>query len=509
MAEWAEIERVELDRLPDAPIDMNPVSHAFFFTHEICPVEHSPDQVTVACWDVLNSYAEDALRFALRKPVRRLITERSAVLRALRAYRISDSEPQGTDRLDAHREDDEGIDRLRDLASEEPIIRLVQRMFSDGVLCKASDIHIEPTDSGLDVRYRQDGLLRHVESHPRSVAAPVVSRIKVMAGLNIAERRLPQDGRITVTIQGKSIDFRAATAPTLHGETVTLRILDRKNVSLNFDALGFSATTAARLRRSVSRPFGIVLVTGPTGSGKTTTLYAALKEINRTERKVLTIEDPVEYVLDEVSQVHVRPDIGLTFSSALRSFLRLDPDVLMVGEIRDRETAEIAVQAALTGHLLLSTLHTNSAAAAITRLLDMGIDDYLLTSTLDLIIGQRLVRKLCSYCRVPYEPTAELRERFLGRDHTTTWYRSNGCAHCQHTGWAGRTTLIELLPIDDSIRRKILARADAHALQEHAQRNGMTTMLVHGIERVCAGVTSIDEVLRVTNLEQRSEQETG
>ncbi|MEJ1962971.1 MAG: GspE/PulE family protein [Gammaproteobacteria bacterium] len=375
----------------------------------------------------------------------------------------------------------------------------MQRLIDEAVRSRASDIHLEPSELGLHVRLRLDGLLRELERHPRSLAAPVVSRIKVMAGLDIAERRLPQDGRIRVTVQGKDIDFRVASSPTLHGESVVLRVLDRQDVALDFEALGFDESLMTMLRQAITRPFGVVLVTGPTGSGKTTTLYAALKEINTPERKILTVEDPVEYVLAGVNQVPVRPQIGLTFAHALRAFLRQDPDVLLVGEIRDRETAEIAIQAALTGHLLLSTLHTNTAAAAITRLLDMGIDDYLLTSTLHVIVGQRLVRRLCMECRQPFTPGRDTSLHF-GRESGETWYRPGGCNACQGSGFRGRTAIIEALPMSDAVRAGVLERADAHSIEKIAISEGMRTMFQHGLARVAAGTTTVEEVLRVTSL---------
>jgi general secretion pathway protein E len=396
--------------------------------------------------------------------------------------------------------EDEEIERLKDLASEAPVIRLVQRVIDDAVRHKASDIHLEVSEAALHVRFRLDGLLREVAEYPREMAASVISRLKIMAGVNIAERRLPQDGRIRVSVQGKEIDFRVATGPTLHGESVVLRILDRQDVALDFDALGFDEGLKKIFRNAIARPHGVVLVTGPTGSGKTTTLYAALKEINTPDKKILTVEDPVEYVLQGVNQVPIRPQIGLTFANALRSFLRQDPDIMMVGEIRDRETAEIAIQAALTGHLLLSTLHTNTAAAAVTRLLDMGIDDYLLTSTLHLIIGQRLVRRLCTHCREPYQPSLEVRQRFgLDTGACLTWHRAVGCANCQ-AGYKGRTTIIEALPMSDGVRAKVLDRADAHQIEQIAVAEGMRTLFRHGLDRVNAGMTTIEEVLRVTNL---------
>jgi general secretion pathway protein E len=300
-------------------------------------------------------------------------------------------------------------------------------------------------------------------------------------------------------VHGKDIDFRVATSPTMHGESAVLRILDRQDVQLDFDSLGFDARLTTALRDAIARPFGIVLVTGPTGSGKTTTLYAALTELNSPERKILTVEDPVEYMLPGVNQMAVKPQIGLTFAHALRSFLRQDPDVIMVGEIRDRETAEVAIQAALTGHLLLSTLHTNTAAAAITRLLDMGIDDYLITSTLHVVLGQRLVRKLCVTCRAPYEPTREVLDRF-GVTATAPWHRAVGCAACEGTGYRKRTTILEALPMTEAVRAKVLARADAHSIEAIAVGEGMRTMIRHGLERVAAGETTLEEILRVTSM---------
>ena len=474
------------------------IADAFLRTHEIVPLGIDENGITIACWDSLHDYASKAFAFACDRPITWKIATRSQILQALAAAELL--APAADPTLGGEGFEDDEIDRLKDLASEAPVIRLVQRVIDDAVQQRASDIHLEASETALHVRFRLDGLLREVEHHSKGLASSIVSRIKVMAGLNIAERRLPQDGRIRVTVQGKEIDFRVATSPTLHGESVVLRILDRQDVALDFDALGFDATLKSHLRSAISRPHGIVLVTGPTGSGKTTTLYAALKEINTPDKKILTVEDPVEYVLNGINQVPIKPQIGLTFANSLRSFLRQDPDVMMVGEIRDRETAEIAIQAALTGHLLLSTLHTNTAAAAVARLLDMGIDDYLLTSTLHLILGQRLVRKLCQHCREPYEPTEDARRRFnVDENRPLIWYRPVGCPSCQG-GYKGRTTIIEALPMTDAVRTKVLARSDAHQIEQTAIAEGMRTMFAHGIERVHAGLTTAEEVLRVTNL---------
>jgi general secretion pathway protein E len=498
-ARFCELPRYAPESLPECAITLDTLNPGFLRAHELLPLRLTDESIDIACWDALDDYSPRALAFALGRPVSRCVATREQVQRALAAHYARDEAAVELDSGSGTIAEDEEVDRLKDLASEAPVIRLVQRLIDDAVRARASDIHLEPSEQGLHVRLRMDGLLREVERHPRNLAASVVSRVKVVAGLDIAERRLPQDGRIRVTVQGKDIDFRVACSPTLHGESVVLRVLDRQDVALDFDALGFDESLMVTLREAIARPFGVVLVTGPTGSGKTTTLYAALKEINTPERKRLTAEDPVEYVLTGVNQVPVRPQIGLTFAHALRAFLRQDPDVLLVGEIRDRETAEIAIQAALTGHLLLSTLHTNSAAAAITRLLDMGIEDFLLTSTLHVILGQRLVRRLCIDCRQPFVPAADVSLRF-GREPGETWYRASGCPACQGSGFRGRTAIIEALPMSDAVRARVLERADAQSIEKVALNEGMRTMFQHGLARVAAGTTTLEEVLRVTSL---------
>jgi general secretion pathway protein E len=475
-------------------VDLN---SAFLHAHEVVPLAVQEGTLDVAIWDALDPYPLTALEYACGLTTRPVLSTREEILDALRQLSPTDSEAT----VPAGAPDDEELAKLKDLASDAPVIRLVQRIISDAVAAHASDIHLEPGEEALHVRFRIDGLLREIRRLPKEQSAPVISRIKVMAGLNIAERRLPQDGRIRVTAQGREIDFRTACSPTLHGESLVLRILDRQDVALDFVQLGFDPSMIGTLRAAIGRPYGILLVTGPTGSGKTTTLYAALKEINTPDKKILTVEDPVEYVLTGVNQVPIKPQIGLTFAHCLRAFLRQDPDVLMVGEIRDPETAQIAIQAALTGHLLLSTLHTNTAAGAVTRLLDMGIDDYLLTSTLHVIIGQRLVRKLCAHCRQSYCPPADLLARFnLSESGQRQWFRARGCPACRGTGYKGRSALIEVLDMTDAVRDKVLARADAHEIERAAVKQGMRTLFQHGVDRIEAGVTSAEEVLRVTSL---------
>jgi len=500
-AEYLQLDRTSPDSRPAAALELPGISEHFLREQELLPLSLADGELKVATWDALNDFPLQALSFAGECRVVPTVATRSEIEIALRElYPAPGFETAGARPTLADGILDDELDQLRDLASDAPVIRLVQRIITDAVSRRASDIHLEAEESALKVRFRVDGLLQTAETVPAALRDAMISRIKIMANLNIAERRLPQDGRIRVTVQGKDIDFRVATTPTLHGESVVLRILDRQEIALDFAALGFEESLARQMRAVLARPHGIVLVSGPTGSGKTTTLYAALKELHTPDKKILTIEDPVEYTLAGVNQVHVKPAIGLTFASALRAFLRQDPDIMMVGEIRDRETAEIAIQAALTGHLLLSTLHTNTAAAAVTRLLDMGIDDYLLTSTLHLILGQRLVRKLCVHCREPYEPSAEARQRFnLDTHGPLTWYRPKGCPTCQ-AGYKGRTTIIEALPMTDAVRAKVLERCDAHQIEQVAISEGMRTMFGHGIDRVNAGLTTVEEVLRVTNL---------
>ena len=395
--------------------------------------------------------------------------------------------------------DDDDIERLKDLVSDAPVIRAVNRLIAAASDARASDIHIEPTEDRLAIRFRIDGVLQDREPLPSAMRGPFVSRIKVMAGLNIAERRLPQDGRLKIAVRGHDIDLRIATTPAIHGESVVMRILDRSKLALDFVSLGFDPELTQQLRNAVNRPYGIVLVTGPTGSGKTTTLYAALAELNTSSRKLLTVEDPIEYRLPGVIQTQVNPQIGFTFGSALRSFLRLDPDVMMVGEIRDTETAQIAVQAALTGHMILSTLHTNSAAGAVTRLIDMEVEPFLLSSVLSGILAQRLVRKLCPSCREPYSASPELLvELGLSSDETVTFYRAKGCASCEGSGYSGRTTLLEFLTINDRISKLILKRADTREIADAALAAKMRTLRSDGLAKARSGIIEIEEAVRVT-----------
>ena len=397
--------------------------------------------------------------------------------------------------------DEADVEQLRDLASEAPVIRLVNLVIQRAVELRASDIHIEPFENRLKVRYRVDGVLEEAESPPANLTAAVISRIKIMAKLNIAERRLPQDGRIMVRVQGKELDLRVSTVPTAHGESVVMRLLDRESVVLDFKALGFTDEFLASFVKVLEQPHGILLVTGPTGSGKTTTLYAALNQLNTPDVKIITVEDPVEYQIEGINQIQAKPQIGLDFSHALRSIVRQDPDIIMIGEMRDLETARIAIQSALTGHLVLSTLHTNNAAGGITRMLDMGVEDYLLTSTVNGILAQRLVRRIEPTHAERYEALPEVIEEFGLRrfqPEGPIFLTRPKPSALTPTGYLGRTTIMEFLVMDDSLRRLVMQHAGMGELEEAARARGMRTMYEDGLVKAMQGLTTIEEVMRVT-----------
>ncbi|HYC57757.1 MAG TPA: type II secretion system ATPase GspE [Candidatus Binatia bacterium] len=406
---------------------------------------------------------------------------------------------EGGEGVEVLNDDEEDVEHLRDMASEAPVIRLVNQTLSRAVEQRASDIHVEPFENELRVRYRIDGVLHDQDPPPRQMTAAIISRIKLMAKLNIAERRLPQDGRIKLRLVGREIDLRVSSLPTLYGESVVLRILDRSSVVVDLEKLGMPDDTLRTFAHMIAQPHGLILVTGPTGSGKTTSLYGALDKINSPELKIITIEDPVEYQLRGVNQIHVKSQIGLTFASGLRSIVRQDPDVIMIGEIRDAETAEIAIQAALTGHLVFSTLHTNDAAGAVSRLLDMGVEDYLLASSLLGVMAQRLVRRVCTNCRQEIPAQAEFL-RALGerRGRPVKVYDAVGCATCAGTGYYGRSGIYELLSVDDHVRKLIVAKATADQIKREAISHGMRTLRDDGYWKVADGVTTVGEVLRVT-----------
>jgi general secretion pathway protein E len=492
---------------PEFPILEERVSARFLREARALPVREDESELALAMADPTDEYTIGAFEMVTGRTVRPLVaipTELDAALERLYgAGKSAQSQLLG----DVETRPDElsfdaDVQQLKDLASEAPVIRLVSLLITNALESRASDIHIEPFENRLIVRYRIDGVLHEVESPPKRLSAAVISRIKIMANLDIAERRLPQDGRIRLRIQGKEIDLRVSTLPTMHGESVVMRILDKGHVALDFRKLGFEDDTLQTFLGVLLQPHGILLVTGPTGSGKTTTLYTALDRLNQPDVKILTVEDPVEYQMSGINQIQVKPQIDLTFANALRSIVRQDPDVIMIGEIRDLETAQIAVQSALTGHLVLSTVHTNDAPSTVNRLLDMGVEDYLLTSTVIGILAQRLVRKLCQHCKEAYVALPELVEqmrlrRYSNAAEITLWH-AKGCSHCSQTGFSGRLSILEMMPMTDAIRSLVMKHENAAVLRAEAIRGGMVTMYEDGLRKALAGVTTFEEVLRAT-----------
>jgi general secretion pathway protein E len=488
--------------LPAEPIAADRLGKTFLKTARVIPIAETDTHLTVAMADPLDDTAARVLAFALDKPIIRRIALPADIEAAFERLYGTDPQATPTDLTATVDEDrDTDLERLKDLASEGPVIRLVNGLIIRAVEMRASDIHIEAADNRLRVRYRIDGMLHDQDPPPLRLRSAIVSRIKIMARLNIAERRLPQDGRIRLAVRGKEIDFRVSVIPAIHGESVVLRVLDRGAMALEFSSIGFDADRLDGWLGLIRRTDGIVLVSGPTSSGKTTTLYASLSALNEPTQKILTVEDPVEYVIEGISQVQVSEAIGLTFASALRSFLRHNPNIMMIGEIRDPETARIAIQMSLSGHLVLSTIHTNDAASAMTRLLDMGIEDYLLTSTIRGVLAQRLVRRLCVACREPFTPGPDDLARFAWPSLTlptgAILHRAIGCPACNGIGYHGRTMILELLPVSDTIRTMVLRHAEAREILAEAVRAGMQTMTQNGIAKALAGITTVEEVARV------------
>ena len=510
MSEVLGIPFIPFDQFPKEPLFLSGLSAPFMRQGQFLPVELNGGELTVITHDPLDFYTLDAIRMATGLKTRPLIGMGSEIVEALQQlYGVGETTMEkiieDIDNIPEYQADaEEDIDHLRDLASEAPVIRLVNLIITKAIDLKASDIHFEPYETQFRIRYRVDGVLHDAEAPPKRLQSAIISRVKIMAKMNIAERRLPQDGRIMVKVKGKEIDFRVSTVPTIHGESVVLRILDKTSIVLDIEKLGFPHDILADFDQCINNPHGILLVTGPTGSGKTTTLYCALEKINSPDKKIVTVEDPVEYQLRGVNQIQVKSAIGLTFANALRSIVRQDPDVILIGEIRDAETAEIAIHSALTGHLVFSTLHTNDAASAITRLIDMGIEDYLLTSTLVGILAQRLVRVTCPFCQEEFAYDDSLLKQ-LGvppeEASRIKMVKPRGCAECGFTGYRGRTGIFEFLKVTDEIRALILQRKDSQKLKELARQRGMRTLRQDGWLRVKEGITTVQELLRVTQEE--------
>jgi general secretion pathway protein E len=486
------------DRYPREPILPDRLAPRFLRQARALPLAQDGGTLVLAVVDPLDAFTPTAVAAATGSPVRlevALPIELEAALERL--YPAVQAEEGAAAAATEPMEED--AERLRDLASEAPVIRLVNQMVSRAVETGASDIHIEPFEDRLRVRCRYDGVLQTVDTQPARLTPAIISRIKIMARLDIAERRLPQDGRIRLAVRGQEVDFRVSTVPSLHAETVVLRVLDQSAVEFDYAQLGLPPRVVERLTAALALPNGIVLVTGPVGSGKTTTLYTALLGLNADTRKIITIEDPIEYRLPGITQVQVKPKIGLSFASLLRNIVRQDPNVVMVGEIRDLETAETAVTAALAGRLVLSTLHTNSAAASIPRLRDMGLEDYLIASVLRGVLAQRLVRKLCVQCRREVDAPPALVAEF-GLDRRPGWsgprlWQPVGCPHCRNTGFRGRLAVAEFLSVDANVERQVFSRAEHSDIERAGVAAGMVPMLENGLDAALAGTTTVDEVL--------------
>jgi len=488
---------------PEALLDGLPLTLRFLKQFHVCPLALQDGVLDLWLSDPQDPYAADAVRLAMGLPVRLHVGLRSEIDDLIERWFGQGRSAMGAiiETADGEGAAVDDIEHLRDLASEAPVIRLVNLVIQRAVELRASDIHIEPFENRLKVRYRVDGVLIEGESPPVNLTAAVISRIKIMARLNIAERRLPQDGRIMLRVQGKELDLRVSSVPTAHGESVVMRLLDRDTVVFDFHRLGFTEAFLPQFRKVLEQPHGILLVTGPTGSGKTTTLYTALSQLNTADVKIITVEDPVEYQIEGINQIQAKPQIGLDFANALRSIVRQDPDIIMIGEMRDLETARIAIQSALTGHLVLSTLHTNNAAGGITRLLDMGVEDYLLTSTINGILAQRLVRRLEPQHAQRYRASPEEIDKFglrrLQPEGEIFLYRAQPSAIAP-TGYLGRTTIVEFLVMNDALRSAVMRRAGMGEIEQIARAAGMRTMYEDGLSKALQGHTTLEEVLRVT-----------
>jgi type IV pilus assembly protein PilB len=505
LAGMLRLERLELSQYPVDSAAARLVGESLARRHVVIPVGWSAGRLVVAMADPANVIAIDDVRAVTAAEVQPVVATRSEIIEAIGQHHRGESQAADiTAEAASTFQADANLAVVREVFEDGPIVKLVNLLISKASAERASDIHIEPGEHSVRIRYRVDGVLHSVMDAPKSIQGGIISRLKVMADINIAERRIPQDGRITTSIDGRTLDLRVATLPTVWGEKVVMRILDKSNALLRLSDLGFLPENLARYETSFRKPYGTILVTGPTGSGKSTTLYATLNIINSVDRNVITVEDPVEYQLPGINQVQVNTKAGLTFAAALRSILRSDPDILLVGEIRDRETATIAVEAALTGHLVLTTLHTNDAASTPGRLMEMGVEPFLVGSSLDCVVAQRLARRLCEKCREPYVPaTSDLEnigwdfERLGGYGSPPTLYRARGCLACGKTGYQGRFAIHEVLQVTEEIERIIVERGHADDIRKAAVARGMLTMRQAGMAEVRTGRTSVEEILRV------------
>jgi len=508
VAEWLNIEIVDITKLGIEMDAINKISASTARFYNIIPIRIDNGVIVIAVGDPFNIKLLDELRFVIGSDIKIVIAKTSDIRAAIERYYGEEEESLGEVINEAKKvsatkaiKTVEDVDALKEIASQAPVVKLLNMILLRAVREKASDIHFEPFDKDYKIRFRIDGACYDAAHPPKDLSLAISSRIKVMANLDVAEHRLPQDGRIMMDIGGHNVDLRVSILPTLYGESIVMRVLDRSIVNLSLDQLGMPDDIKSTLRKLIHRPNGIILTTGPTGSGKTTTLYSCLHEINKVDYKIITVEDPVEYDIEGIIQVAVNPKIELTFAKVLRHILRQDPDIIMVGEIRDTETAEIAIQAALTGHLVFSTLHTNDAPGAVTRLTDMGIEPFLITSTVRAVIAQRLVRTICQKCKRPYEPAKhELSElgALADRIKGVTLYKGEGCSECNNSGYKGRTGIYELFVMDDKIRELIAKHASLATIRKAAQEKGMRVLREDAITKIVAGITTLEEVLKET-----------
>ncbi len=503
-----ETEYIDLSNYVIDPEVIALISEKAALRFKLIPISKNDDELIIAMANPLDVYAIDFVRDHTKiKKIKSLLASDEDVLNAITNYyelgEYDDIiEKLGEEIIFKEEEEEEDSKKLEAISKEAPIIQLVNMLIVQGVKDRASDIHIEPSKIGILVRFRIDGMLHDIRTLPNTIKSAVISRIKILAKMDIAERRLPQDGRFQVKFGTREVDLRVSTIPTVLGEKVVLRLLDKSKGLIKLEQLGFIPGQLKEFKSIISKSYGIILITGPTGSGKTTTLYAALNEVNSKDKNIITVEDPVEYKLDRINQIQIKPKINLTFANTLRSILRQDPDIIMVGEIRDSETAQIAVQAALTGHLVFSTLHTNDAASALTRLIDMDIETFLISSSVIGVIAQRLVRVICEKCKEEYTPGKNVLSGLNIKDSSNNngkikLYRGAGCSFCKNTGYYGRTSIYELIVLDEEIRALIISKASSNIIKDTAIKKGMKTLKDSGLEKVMQGITTLEEVIRV------------
>jgi len=505
LSEQLSLKYLTFSEFPKVLPDNSYPSVKFIKQYKLVPIGSEDNVLKVAMTDPLDKYAIEALHAFSGKNIEIFLSSEKDIMEAIEQY-FSDNVKMTTI-MEGMREDEidsagtvgmqEDVHHLRDMAFEAPIVKLVNMHITRAVESRASDIHIEPFENNVKVRYRIDGALNEIESLPKRIQSAVISRIKIMSRLNIAERRLPQDGRIKLRVTGRDIDLRVSSMPTIYGESIVMRILDRGSALIQLNSLGFPEETLEKYAKLITLPYGMLLVTGPTGSGKTTTLYASLSQINSQDKKIITIEDPIEYQIEGINQIQVKPKIGLTFANGLRHIVRQDPDIIMVGEIRDTETADISIHSALTGHLVFSTLHTNDAPGAVTRLLDMGIESFLASSSIVGVLAQRLVRVICPFCKKPFTVPPEIADK-IQLPETVVTYHGAGCEECRYTGYKDRTGIFELMVMTEGIRHLVLEKASSDVIRQIAVSQGMQILRDCGWQKVKEGITTIDEVLRVT-----------